>query len=178
MKCVSIPVFVDKEPGITNAIRKVVPSASALHCWNHIKQDFKFWLGKQKVSSDQKSVYISDLDMTLDSDLEDIFMENCENLTAKWSKPVVDCFNKNIRDDIVKYSAKWKLKELNLSNPYSGITNNSSEGTVIKRLMKWKEVPLDTAVLCLSYLQIIIGMRFCGDFVILETFPLDQILAI
>ena len=93
--------------------------------------------------------------MVLNSDSEDIFMENCENLTTKWSKPVVDYFNKNIRDDIVKYSAKWTLKELNLFNPYSGITNNSSEGmnTVIKHLMKWKEVSLDTAVLCLSYLQ-------------------------
>ena len=65
---------------------------------------------------------------------------------------MVDYFNKNNRN-ILKYSAKWTLKELNHFNPYFGITNNSSEGmnTVIQCLMKWKEVPLDTAVLCISY---------------------------
>ena len=99
LKCVPIPVVADKEPGITNSIRKVVPHASVLHCWNHIKQDFKFWLGQQQVSSDQKSVYISDLVMVLDSDTQGIFLDNCEKLTAKWSKPVMDYFNKNIRDD-------------------------------------------------------------------------------
>ena len=99
-------------------------------------------------------MHTSDLDLVLDSDSVDMFFDNCKNLTAKWSKPLLDYFNKNIRGDILKYLAKWMLKELNLFNPYTGITNNSSEGmdTVIKHLMKGKEVPLD-AELCLSYLQ-------------------------
>ena len=62
---------------------------------------------------------------------------------------------KTEKNDILKYSDKWILKKLNLFNPYSGITNNISEGmnTVLKRLVDLKEVPLDTVVFCISYLQ-------------------------
>ena len=156
LKCTPEPVVVDKEIGITNAIAKTVSNLPILHCWNHLKQDFMFWLGKQKLSSDQKNVYTSDLDSTLDSDSKEKFIETCETLTAKWSKPVVDYFEKKPnKNDILKYSAKWILKQLNLCNPYSRITNNISEGmnTVVKRLVDWKEVPLHTAEHCISYLQ-------------------------
>ena len=67
----------------------------------------------------------------------------------------VDYFNNFLKSDILQYSSRWRLTELNIYNPFSGITNNASEGmnTVIKRLMRWKEAPLDTMVLCLNYLQ-------------------------
>ena len=146
MKCTPVPVVVNKEIGITNAIAKTVPNLPILYCWNHVKRDFKFWLGKQKLPSDQQNVYTSDLESILDSDSKEEFTETCETLTAKWSKPVVDYFEKNIKNDILKYSAKWILNQLNLFNPYSGIKNNISEGmnTVLKRLVDWKEVPLDS----------------------------------
>ena len=151
----NVPVVVDKEVSITNAIKKVLPEMPILHCWNHIKQDFKFWLGKQQITSDEKLIYMSDLDTIMHSESMEIFETNCNNVTAKWSQPAVRYFEKNVKNNFLKHSAMWVLKQYNLFNPYSGITNNSSEGmnTVIKRLMKWKEAQLDTIVLCLSYLQ-------------------------
>ena len=82
-------------------------------------------------------------------------VRNCEEVTAKWSQLAVSYFEKTTKGDFVKHSANCILKKSNLFNPYSGITNNTSEGmnTVIKCLMKWKEAPLDTVVLCLNYLQ-------------------------
>ena len=154
LKKSKVPVVVDKEVGISNAIKKIVPEMPILHCWNNIK-DFKFWLGKQHVTSDEKLVYKNDLDTIMNSNNIELFNQNCDNLTAKWSQLAVNYFEKHIKEDFVKHSAKWVLKSYNLFNPYSGITNNTSEGmnTVIKRFMKWKEAPLDTVVLCLSYLQ-------------------------
>lgn len=40
-------------------------------------------------------------------------------------------------------------------DPYSGVTNNMSESmnAVIKRLMEWKQAPLDATVLAFNYLQ-------------------------
>ena len=94
LKCTPVPLVVDKEIGITNAIAKTVPNLPILHCWNHVKRDFKFWLGKQKLPSDQNNVYTSALESILDSDSKEEFIETCETLTAKWSKPVVDYFEK------------------------------------------------------------------------------------
>ena len=45
----------------------------------------------------------------------------------------------------------------NIFDPYSGIMTNMSEGmiTVIKRLIDWTEVPVDSAALAFHFLQIL-----------------------
>ena len=47
------------------------------------------------------------------------------------------------------------LKELHIYNPYSGVTNNQSEGLnrVIKDLQGWKEAPVDCVMLAVYQLQ-------------------------
>lgn len=47
------------------------------------------------------------------------------------------------------------LKEYEIYDPFSGITNNISESlnATIKRLMSWKESPIDAMILSLYYLQ-------------------------
>lgn len=47
------------------------------------------------------------------------------------------------------------MEKLGIYNPYSGITNNQSEGfnTVLKHLQHWKEAPIDATVLSLYHLQ-------------------------
>ena len=56
---------------------------------------------------------------------------------------------------LAKTIGRWILESLQIYNPYSGITNNQSEGfnTVLKRLQNWREVPVDAIVLTLYYLQ-------------------------
>ena len=36
----------------------------------------------------------------------------------------------------------------------SGLTNNQSEGSILKRMQSWKEIPIDTALLSLYHLQV------------------------
>ena len=56
---------------------------------------------------------------------------------------------------MTKTIGRWILESLRIYNPYSGITNNQSEGfnTVLKRLQNWREVPVDAIVLTLYHLQ-------------------------
>ena len=51
--------------------------------------------------------------------------------------------------------ARWNLEQFGIYNPLSGITNNQSEGfnSVLKRMMEWKEMPIDDVVLSLYHLQ-------------------------
>ena len=51
---------------------------------------------------------------------------------------------------------RWKLEEFGIYNPMSGVTSNQSEGfnSVLKSLPGWKEIPFDTGVLTLYYLQV------------------------
>lgn len=44
---------------------------------------------------------------------------------------------------------------MNLYHPFSGITNNQSESfnATLKRMQRWREVPIDTIILSLYHLQ-------------------------
>ena len=68
---------------------------------------------------------IGNLDTIMYSESTEIFETNCDNLTANWSQPAVE--KNDIKNNFLRHSAKWILKQLNLFNPCSGITN-SSEG--------------------------------------------------
>ena len=45
-----IPFVTDQEPGLKKAIQNTFPNCPIMFCWNHLKEDFKFWL-KGKVES-------------------------------------------------------------------------------------------------------------------------------
>ena len=66
------------------------------------------------------------------------------------------------------------LEDLNVYHPYSGVTNNQSESfnATLKRLQRWREVPIDTIVLSLYHLQ---GLRFRGDWLVLSACMLHGI---
>ena len=52
-------------------------------------------------------------------------------------------------------TARWAIEKYGVYNLHSGVTTNMAEGfnTVLKRFLKWREVPLDTLVHCLQELQ-------------------------
>lgn len=52
-------------------------------------------------------------------------------------------------------TAQWAIEKYGVYNLHSGVTTNMSEGfnTVIKRFLKWKEVPVDVLVHSLQELQ-------------------------
>ena len=68
---------------------------------------------------------------------------------------MIDYFEDNLRETITKHAGRWILEEVDLYNPYSGITNNCSESVnaKLKRLTEWKEREVDNIVLFLYYMQ-------------------------
>ena len=69
--------------------------------------------------------------------------------------PLREYFDARFRRDIIEHAARWVLEDLNVYDPYSGVTNNMSEGTnnVIEGLKNWQGAPLDAIILSMHYLQ-------------------------
>lgn len=61
LKVNPIPIVCDREIEITNAINNVFPDCQVPHCWNHLKNDFKYWLQKQSASQSDIAIYIHDV---------------------------------------------------------------------------------------------------------------------
>ena len=61
-----------------------------------------------------------------------------------------------IHPDVTTSIGRWILEPLGVYNCYSGVTTNQSEAfnTVLKRLQKWREAPLDSILFSLYQLQI------------------------
>ena len=56
---------------------------------------------------------------------------------------------------VIHSIGRWNLESFEVYSPVSGITTNQSEGFnfLMKQLQGWKELPIDTAVLSMYYLQ-------------------------
>ena len=152
----AIPIIVDREKGITVAINKICQEATVVYCWNHVRRDMRLWIRqKTGATAEEISVYSDGLLSILDAESEEDFEEIVEKITAKWSQPVVDYFEKEMKEDIKSHAAKFIIEPLGLFDPYSGVTNNCSESlnAVIKDLLDWHEVPVDVIFLSLHKLQ-------------------------
>ncbi|CAC5367851.1 unnamed protein product [Mytilus coruscus] len=151
----SVPFVTDREIGLVNAIRKNFPACDVLMCWNHLVKDLKFNLQQMGADQANTALYVSHLKDLLRCDSEAEYMTLKDDLIRKWSKPVVVYFEK-MEKDILTHSGKWVIdKYQNLYDPFSGITNNACESmnAVIKRLNKYRELPVDCFVLSMFYLQ-------------------------
>ena len=151
----SVPFITDREIGIVNAIEKNFPNCEVLMCWNHLVNDFKYNLQKMGAEQNNIGFYISNIKELLRCENEEEYIHQKDLLTSKWSKPIKQYLEK-IEKDIIKHCGKWIVdKYHNLYDPFSGITYNPCESmnAVIKRLNKYKELPVDCFVLSMYYLQ-------------------------
>ena len=156
LKTMNIPFITDREPALTNAAKMFFPDITVMHCWNHIRRDFKDELRKQGAESAEKTLYVSQWKQMTQCQSESEFLDIYETLTCKWTQSVKTYFDKNIKPDILQYSGRWIIENFpNLYDPYSGITNNHSESinSVLKRMTGWQELPVDTMMLSMYHLQ-------------------------
>lgn len=148
-------VVTDREKAVVNAIKKTVPNATLVHCWNHIFSDAMHWIRQHGGKGDDQTVYISHLRELLHASSEEEYEEILAKLSEIWSESFLEYYKSKLHQDIVQHSSKWVLEQHQIYDPYSGVTNNMSESmnAVIKRLMEWKQAPLDATVLAFNYLQ-------------------------
>ena len=78
-------------------------------------------------------------------------------LSMKWSKGFLEYFQVN-KGDLMKFAARYNIEPWNIYNPNSGVTNNvaGSLNAVIKRLLDWNELPVDSLCPSLYYLNFLV----------------------
>ena len=171
-------VFVtDREGGIISAISSVFHNAHKVICWNHIKQDIKVWIKSKGGNSEDKTAYMAYVVELLNSSNDQELNEKIEEFSKEWSLAFLAYFNVYLKKDI-KSSYKGKLDSIGIFDQESGITINISEGlnTVYKRLTEWKELRLDSMVLCFHFLscyyikEISRGFNDLGNWHIIEKY--------
>ena len=121
---------------------------------------------------------MKDIDSILRADSVNELESIVNDVNQKWSKAFMDYFNDNLLTEIKTKACKFILEDLEIFDPYSGITNNISEGfnTVFKNLLGWKQVPLDSVSLSFYFLQkfyakeILRGFCDVGDFQLKKEF--------
>ena len=155
LKKATCPLVTDREKSIISAIQAEIPSIPLVHCWNHILRDIRFWLRQHGTPATDVSVYLNDASRLFHCSTKNVYDGLLSELRNTWDATFEQYYMTNIDPDIPHSIGRWVLEELNIYNPYSGITNNQSESLnrVIKDLQSWKEAPLDCLVLALYRLQ-------------------------
>ena len=150
-------IVTDREKVFTNAINKYLPNIKQVFCWNHLRRDLRHWLSTSttNATSDDKSEYGNNLVQLMQCESIEAFEDLEAEMKLKWSNPMIEYFDNRLRRDILEHASRWILEECNVYDPYSGVTNNMSEGTnnVIEGLQNWHGAPLDAVILSMHYLQ-------------------------
>lgn len=81
MKYRKIPFVMDREPALTRAVETYFPNV--LHCWNHLKRDFKEELRTLGADKSEISIYLSDWKQMAQSENKRDFEVAYRNLTPK-----------------------------------------------------------------------------------------------
>ena len=148
-------IVTDREDAIIKAARLELPTLHHLQCWNHLYRDIRFWLRKHGALSTDIAVYLDDVSHLFQSCSEEEYNQHFSELSKSWDPLFEQYFKREIHPFVPDHIGRWKLESLQLYNPYSGVTNNQSEGfnTVMKEFQAWKEAPADSFVLALYQLQ-------------------------
>jgi len=154
-KCleVNVPICVDREFALSNAVRKAVPNANVIFCSNHIRRDIREWIKRGNAKSDDYKIICTQIPLLMLTESEAEFEALYSRFAEKWSKDFCSYMNSCVKSDLRTCSAfnarRFAAFQENLP------TNNLSESLnfVIKQFLDWKELPLDTLVLKLVELQ-------------------------
>ena len=128
-----------------------VPHLKLVQCWSHLFRDIRLWLRKYGASAADITIYIDDVSRLFQSPSEVAYNQLLEQCCEKWDASFEQNYRNEIHPAVPTQIRRWILEEVHLYNPYSGITNNQSEGVnrVMKDFQSWKEAPLDTVMVML-----------------------------
>lgn len=96
-----------------------------------------------------------------------------EQIKENWSQAMVEYYDNHLEKDIPHYCARYIVEKYGLYDPHN---TSESENAVIKRLVQWKGVTVDTAVLALHmdqqylYNESLKGRCGLGQFVLRDIF--------
>ena len=137
-----------------NAVKDELPNIPHVFCWNHILRDIRYWLRKHGAPAVDIAVYIEDVCSLFHSTSQEVYTTRLAQYQRRWDAQFEEYYTKEIHPDSIHSTARWRLEQLDIYNPYSGVTNNQSESLnrVIKDFQGWREAPIDCIVLALHQL--------------------------
>ncbi len=161
-----------------NVFESAFPKLNKVFCWNHILGAAKDWLHKHGATSTDIAVYTEHIKTLLHEPTIELYNEAYIEKAKLWSQPFKEYFSAEIHPHMGTKLGRVILEQLNVYNPRSGITQNTSEGfnTVMRRMRDWEEAPFDVTILSLFQLQSFylnsINMGLCdrGDYHLLKEF--------
>lgn len=121
-------IVTDREKSIIKALKGILPTVKVVHCWNHIIKDVQLWCRKHGAPKNDISIYCDDLRELFHSANEKDYELKLKERADAWDALFRDYYMKEIHPDVSISIGRWVLDKYCIYNPYSGITNNQSEG--------------------------------------------------
>ena len=153
-----LPICSDREKGIYKSI--LYNDLNLCLCSLHLIRDVKFWndskLKKGLINTENAQEFIRYIEGMLNCDTEDKFKKVNEKFYDKFKKCqiIIDYYDKHLKTDISKYSAKFAVKQYAIFKTDKPTTNQSeSFNNVMKQATDHKEVPIDKILLLFYNLQ-------------------------
>ena len=163
---------------------EVFPLCLNVFCWNHLERDLHFYLkNTANCQSSEISFYANAFKSLMIEESEEEFDKSWTNFKESiTSSCVLRYFEQKLLPTFKKHSSIWILKEMGISDPENGLTNNASESmnAVLHNLQQWKQVPLDVICVSLFHLscyyqqEIIRGQHQFGSWHLKEEFSYLQ----
>ena len=153
----TVPIVCDNEKAIKNSIIKC--NLNFILCNNHLIRSMKRYLNRKtpnEISKKEMTSFLDEIGNLIDAEKESHFRKIIEDINKKFAhkKSIIDYFNKNLLEDIEKYSSKLNTKK------YQGFkgrrsTSNQSESfnKILKSVVEWEESQVDKMILVLYHLQ-------------------------
>lgn len=158
----------------------VFPLCLNVFCWNHLERDLHFYLKRTANCKPSEISYYANVFKGLMIEENETAFDKAFNRTKATftNKTVLNYFEQKLLPAFKEHSSVWKLREMGISDPENGLTNNPSESmnAVLHGLQQWKQVPLDVICVSLFHLssyyqrEILRAHYLCGSWQFKEEF--------
>ena len=162
----------------------VFPHCLNVFCWNHLERDLHFYLkNSANCRPSEISYYANTFKELMTEESEEEFDKAWSNCKVTFNNErVLKYFEQRLLPAFKEHSSIWKLREMGVSDPENGLTNNPSESmnAVLHSLQQWREVPLDVICVSLFHLscyyqrEITRAYHLCGTWHLKEEFSYLQ----
>ena len=97
-----MPIVVDEEAGISQAIGNELICADRVVCWNHIINSAKIWLKKHGATTAEIPAYTSHIRELLNQSSEPCYEEKIKSFVEIWSQPFCRYYMENVHHKVLK----------------------------------------------------------------------------
>ncbi|XP_042316660.1 uncharacterized protein LOC121927141 [Sceloporus undulatus] len=150
-----IPFVIDRESGVVQPLEEKFPQIPKVYCRNHILGDVTMWVKAHGGKKDDLIVLTDNVTQLLKSSSNEQYQKRYGEYSVLWSQPFKEFFDKELKDCIPKYAAKFHIEKFAAFRSDQTATNNISESMnkMIKDEMDWTDIPVDAMALTMYYMQ-------------------------